>query len=99
MFELFVRLLVCGGVRWGLGGRAESEEIRASHILVKHRGSRRPSSWKTVREGRNCCCERIGCVGDVWRFCVNLQEAITITREEAIARLQGNGNALGGGEI
>lgn len=25
-------------------------EVRASHLLVKHRGSRRPSSWKEV-----CC--------------------------------------------
>jgi hypothetical protein len=27
----------------------EEEQVRASHILVKHKGSRRPSSWKTVR--------------------------------------------------
>jgi len=24
----------------------QREEVRASHILVKHAGSRRPSSWK-----------------------------------------------------
>lgn len=27
----------------------EPEKVRASHLLVKHRGSRRPSSWKEVR--------------------------------------------------
>jgi NIMA-interacting peptidyl-prolyl cis-trans isomerase 1 len=26
-------------------------QVRASHILVKHAGSRRPSSWKEVRVG------------------------------------------------
>lgn len=25
------------------------KEVRASHLLVKHEGSRRPSSWKEVR--------------------------------------------------
>ncbi|CAD6892878.1 unnamed protein product [Tilletia controversa] len=29
----------------GAGG-ASSDKVRASHLLVKHRGSRRPSSWK-----------------------------------------------------
>jgi NIMA-interacting peptidyl-prolyl cis-trans isomerase 1 len=29
------------------GGKAG--QVRASHLLVKHRGSRRPSSWKEVR--------------------------------------------------
>ncbi|CAG8711530.1 9277_t:CDS:2, partial [Racocetra fulgida] len=27
-----------------------TEQIRASHLLVKHEGSRRPSSWKEVKE-------------------------------------------------
>lgn len=30
------------------GGNAEGK-IRAAHLLVKHTGSRRPSSWKEVR--------------------------------------------------
>jgi NIMA-interacting peptidyl-prolyl cis-trans isomerase 1 len=36
-----------------LGGHkaspAASGQMRASHLLVKHKGSRRPSSWKEVR--------------------------------------------------
>ncbi|EEQ31646.1 peptidyl-prolyl cis-trans isomerase ssp-1 [Microsporum canis CBS 113480] len=31
--------------RYGAGGRAEGK-IRASHLLIKHRESRRPSSWR-----------------------------------------------------
>lgn len=31
-----------------VGGGAEGK-IRAAHLLVKHTGSRRPSSWKEVR--------------------------------------------------
>ena len=27
---------------------APADKVRASHLLVKHRGSRRPSSWKEV---------------------------------------------------
>ncbi|KAK1926824.1 putative transcriptional elongation regulator [Papiliotrema laurentii] len=34
-----------GQAQGGAGGRAG--EVRASHILVKHAGSRRPSSWRT----------------------------------------------------
>jgi WW domain len=29
-------------------GLLKAKEVRASHILVKHSGSRRPSSWKEV---------------------------------------------------
>lgn len=28
---------------------APEGQVRASHLLIKHRGSRRPSSWKEVR--------------------------------------------------
>ena len=31
------------------GQAAEPAQVRASHLLVKHRNSRRPSSWKEVR--------------------------------------------------
>ena len=31
------------------GGGAPAGQVRASHLLVKHRDSRRPSSWKEVR--------------------------------------------------
>jgi len=34
-----------GASRYLKGGN-EPEKVRASHLLVKHRGSRRPSSWK-----------------------------------------------------
>ena len=30
------------------GGGANAGKVRASHLLVKHRDSRRPSSWKEV---------------------------------------------------
>jgi NIMA-interacting peptidyl-prolyl cis-trans isomerase 1 len=30
-------------------GSGSSGKVQASHILVKHEGSRRPSSWKEVR--------------------------------------------------
>ena len=42
---------------------SSSEEVRASHILVKHVGSRRPSSWRCP--------------------------TVTLTKEEARAKLQG----------
>ena len=31
---------------------AEPRSVRASHILVKHAGSRRPSSWRCCRTAR-----------------------------------------------
>ena len=74
--------------------RAEEEQVRASHILVKHKGSRRPSSWKTVSSGAavTCVCgwgsestnALLVCGG-----CCENQEVITITIEEATARLKG----------
>lgn len=33
------------------GGQGEEEKVRASHLLIKHAGSRRPASWKNVRAG------------------------------------------------
>ena len=33
----------------GNGGGSKPSQVRASHLLVKHNGSRRPSSWKEVR--------------------------------------------------
>lgn len=33
----------------GKSSTAKPSRVRASHLLVKHRGSRRPSSWKEVR--------------------------------------------------
>jgi NIMA-interacting peptidyl-prolyl cis-trans isomerase 1 len=33
----------------GGGGGDKPAQVRASHLLVKHAGSRRPSSWKEVR--------------------------------------------------
>ncbi|VDB86440.1 unnamed protein product [Peniophora sp. CBMAI 1063] len=35
------------------GGGARPTEVRASHILVKHSGSRRPSSWKQAHVTRS----------------------------------------------
>jgi hypothetical protein len=31
------------------GQQGEEEKVRASHLLIKHSGSRRPASWKNVR--------------------------------------------------
>ena len=38
-------LALPGASHLGLGAKP-TKEVRASHILVKHSGSRRPSSWK-----------------------------------------------------
>ena len=35
--------------RAGAGKKEEQGKVRASHLLVKHRESRRASSWKEVR--------------------------------------------------
>jgi NIMA-interacting peptidyl-prolyl cis-trans isomerase 1 len=32
----------------GGGGAAKPNQVRSSHILAKHAGSRRPSSWREV---------------------------------------------------
>ena len=32
-----------------LSGQGGANKVRASHLLVKHKDSRRPSSWKEVR--------------------------------------------------
>lgn len=38
-----------GSIKSGTSGSgATTGQVRASHLLVKHRGSRRPSSWKDV---------------------------------------------------
>lgn len=34
-----------------LTGGGDAGQVRASHILAKHAGSRRPSSWKQVSRG------------------------------------------------
>ncbi|KAF8079182.1 hypothetical protein FPV67DRAFT_101590 [Lyophyllum atratum] len=37
----------------GAGTKDRTGEVRASHLLVKHSGSRRPSSWKEANITRN----------------------------------------------
>lgn len=39
------------------GGGGKPGQVRASHLLVKHRDSRRPSSWKEVRRRTPSLCE------------------------------------------
>lgn len=51
---------------------AEPRTVRASHILVKHAGSRRPSSWR--------------------------QATITLSKAEALAKLEGLRAAIVGGQ-
>ena len=41
----------------GLNGNATSGKIRASHLLIKHRDSRRPSSWRQVGCTYWCSCD------------------------------------------
>ena len=35
-------------LKGGKSDRAAEGQVRASHLLIKHSGSRRPSSWKEV---------------------------------------------------
>lgn len=62
-------------------GGAKPGEVRASHLLVKHRGSRRPSSWKEVRYP-DCASYYI-----ILNYMV--QTNITRSKEEAIEILRG----------
>ncbi|TIA92745.1 hypothetical protein E3P99_00460 [Wallemia hederae] len=43
--------LLSGGA--GGGGSNGPQKVRASHLLIKHRGSRRPSSWKEANITRS----------------------------------------------
>ena len=63
--------------------------MRASHILVKHKGSRRPSSWKTVSSVPRSHVCGWGSESQCTAGCCENQEVITITIEEATARLKG----------
>lgn len=67
---------------WG-----KPNQIRASHLLVKHKDSRRPSSWKEVR---------VIWGASLWRLTqrIPLQENITRTKEEAITILQKHQNDI-----
>lgn len=72
------------------GGGADSGKIRAAHLLVKHNQSRRPMSWKEVRDlGReretvlpSLGCDH-GCVrmrrGATGRVAVSLAESSGLT--------------------
>ena len=42
-----------GGGGGGLGGTSTEGKIRAAHLLVKHSGSRRPSSWREAEITRS----------------------------------------------
>lgn len=68
----------------GSGGRPA--QVRASHLLVKHRGSRRPSSWKEVRQA--LVCNRS--MAKWANVCLLLtKQNITRSKEEAIEILRG----------
>lgn len=41
-----------GGGEKGGGGGGPPGQVKASHLLVKHAGSRRPASWKNVSLNR-----------------------------------------------
>lgn len=46
------------GAQYLANGGAGGGKVRASHLLVKHRDSRRPSSWKEVRAVCGQACVR-----------------------------------------
>jgi peptidyl-prolyl cis-trans isomerase NIMA-interacting 1 len=66
-------------------------QVRASHLLVKHSGSRRPSSWKEVRRRG----PSLSCCGDADAGGVR-QENITRSKEEAEALLREYEAQIGG---
>ena len=59
--------------------KGRAGQVRASHLLVKHQGSRRPSSWKEVS------CQYL----HPFFHTQTEQENITRTKEEAIEILRG----------
>ena len=65
-------------------------KVRASHLLVKHRDSRRPSSWKEVRPPEQSLATAV-LIG-----VMILQEKITRTKEEAIEILRGYQKEING---
>lgn len=79
------------GAQYLTGGGGSSGKVRASHLLVKHRDSRRPSSWKEVRH-RNSRNPLI----TAHNVQYHLQENITRTKEEAIELLRGYQREING---
>lgn len=71
------------GARENLHKQPTPDQVRASHLLIKHRDSRRPSSWKEVRESTIRRCAMLSDV--VVRL---LQQNITRTKDEALASLR-----------
>ena len=67
-------------------GGGKPGEVRASHLLVKHNASRRPSSWKEV--GLHLCF--------LERYPYRQQANITRSKDEAIAILHGYEKEIGG---
>jgi peptidyl-prolyl cis-trans isomerase NIMA-interacting 1 len=64
-----------------LSSTAPPNKVRASHLLVKHNGSRRPSSWKEVCKYGSKHRRRL----------IDRQANITRSKDEAIAILRGYG--------
>jgi len=69
-------------------GNPHAGQVRASHLLIKHKDSRRPSSWKEVRD-------------QVLDLMVrgnqnSVKQNITRTKEEAIAILREHQAAING---
>ncbi|KAF9004922.1 rotamase-domain-containing protein [Hymenopellis radicata] len=65
----------------------KSGQVRASHLLVKHSGSRRPASWKDVRLPTIRICTELH---------LHHQAQITRSKEEAIDILKGYQAEIGG---
>lgn len=65
--------------------RQPEDSVQASHILIKHSGSRRPSSWKEVRELTiHKLCDRVLAYFHAYM----VQKNITRSKEEALTELQ-----------
>jgi len=71
--------------------KKRTDQVRASHVLVKHSGSRRPSSWKEASRRSFVHHRPILLLSrHLW------QDNITRSKEEAIAILKGYENEIGG---
>lgn len=72
-----------------LSGDKEPPQVRASHLLVKHSGSRRPASWKDVRPFPIA-------PPSLPQLHPNYQPNITRSKEDAIAILRGYQGEIAG---
>lgn len=73
----------------GLNGNANAGKIRASHLLVKHKDSRRPSSWREV----SLLAAQIN-----YSLLIIYQANITRTKDEAMSLILGHEQRIRSGQ-